>query len=770
MTGTPLRRRLFALAVAGILPLAVMAGIGLYALERQQSAQAERVGLELARSVGNAVDAELRNSIATLEALATTPTLDAGDPAAFRDRAERVVVARPDWVAVVLADATGTPLVDTRSLAEARLPPIGDRESLDRAIDIDGPVVGSLIRYADTGWIFAVRVPVHRDGRLRYVVSALVRPGAIRRVLTRQQVPGDWVISIVDSHGLRVARSRAHAANLGGRLSESVQRVVDRGEAEGFGVAYTLEGQRIFTPYSRLASCGWIAVIGIPTAMVDAAGLRSLEVYGSGILLSILLGTLGALWVARTITRPIADLRAAAEALGRRQVPRPPATTIQEIREVGAALRTARDELAQAEADREDLLSRERRARAAAEMADRAKDEFMAVLSHELRTPLNAVYGWARLLQGGQVTDPAMIARATEAIVRNADVQVRLVDDLLDVSRITSGKMRLDVRRVDLPPVLRAALDAVRPAAEARNIRVHSQLDPTAGPVAGDPARLQQVVWNLLMNAVKFTPTGGRVQLTLQRAATDVEITVSDTGQGIASEMLPHIFEPFRQADSSSTRIHGGLGLGLALVKHLVQLQGGTVAAHSAGEGLGAAFTVTLPVLVAEVPAGTTGHETVAAGPVEAHTRLVPLDGRRVAVVDDDAEGLVVAAAILARAGADVRTCTSAPEALALLQQWRPDVLVSDIEMPGEDGYALIRKVRALPQDAGGRTPAVALTAYGRPQDRPLALAAGYNMHVPKPVDPGELTAIVAGLAGGESGLSPWTIAISGERREPLDV
>jgi signal transduction histidine kinase/ActR/RegA family two-component response regulator len=742
MKGTPLRHRLFALAAAGILPLAIMAAVGLYALAQQQHAQVERVGLELARSVSMAVDAELRSSTAVLETLATSLTLDTDDLAGFEEHARRVLSPRPAWTAIVLAGPDGTPLVDTRSARGQPLLPIAEPESFTQVVRTRAPTVGSLKQHANGEWLFAVRVPVVRGGTLRYIMTALVRPVTIRDMLTRQQVPEDWVISIVDAHGVRVARSRGHDENLGGRLSESVQRVVDGGGTEGVGLAYTLEGQRIFTPYSRIGTTGWVSVLGLPTSPVDAAAYRSLAVLGGGVVISIGLGIIGALWVARKITRPMDDLRAAAEAVGRRQIPRPVRTSIQEIRDVDAALATASEQLARSELERDDLLRKERDARKAAESADRAKDEFMAVLSHELRTPLNAVYGWARMLQSGHVRDAETVARATDAIVRNADVQLQLIDDLLDTSRITTGKMRLDIRCVDLQPVLREALDAVRPAAEAKGIGIDAVLHPAF--VSGDPARLQQIAWNLLMNAVKFTPKGGRVRLALEREDSQIRIVISDTGQGISPEILPHVFERFRQADSSSTRKHGGLGLGLALVKHLTELHGGTVAAESTGEGRGSTFIVTMPVAAGEVTNDLTpeAQQDRAAG----NSKLVRLDGLHVLVTDDDREGAALAQAILTRAGATVRTCQSAADALHQLRHWRPDVLVSDIEMPGEDGYTLIRNVRALGADTGGATPAIALTAYGRPQDRVRSLAAGFNIYVPKPVDPEELTGIVAGI------------------------
>jgi signal transduction histidine kinase/ActR/RegA family two-component response regulator len=386
-------------------------------------------------------------------------------------------------------------------------------------------------------------------------------------------------------------------------------------------------------------------------------------------------------------------------------------------------------------------------AREAADAANRTKDEFLATLSHELRTPLNAVYGWARMLRAGQIREEAA-ERALEAIIRNANAQVQLIDDLLDVSRIIAGKMRLDVRSVDLKAVIEAALDAVRPAAAAKEISLQSVLDSNAAPVMGDPARLQQVVWNLLLNAVKFTPKGGRVQVHLLRINSHVEIVVSDTGQGIPAEVLPFIFARFRQGDSSSTRAQSGLGLGLALVKHLAELHGGSVGAQSGGEGKGATFIVKLPLSIAQIPTEPTPRVHPTATPLGAALHAVRLDGIRVLVVDDDQDALDLASAILSAAGATVRTCRSVGVALELLAQWRPDVLVSDIEIPEEDGYSLIRKVRALEADRGGKTPAIALTAYGRTQDRMRSLTAGYNMHVPKPVDPGELTTIIASLAG----------------------
>jgi signal transduction histidine kinase len=380
-------------------------------------------------------------------------------------------------------------------------------------------------------------------------------------------------------------------------------------------------------------------------------------------------------------------------------------------------------------------------ARSAAEAANQAKDEFLSTLSHELRNPLNAVSGWATMLAGGQLNEEQS-RRAIQIILRNAQAQVRLVDDLLDMSNVVSGRMRLAVQAVDLGQVIEGVLDAVRPGADAKGIRIQSVLEAPGAPVSGDAGRLQQVVWNLLSNAVKFTPKGGRVQVKVQHVKSHVEIIVSDTGVGIRVDVLPYIFDRWRQGDSSSARPQAGLGIGLALVRHLVELHGGSVFAESPGEGQGATFVVKLPLMIAEVREQPIAHRS---SPSLADPSLA---GVRILVIDNDPTAVDLIVEVLSQAGGDVRGCGSADVALQMLAQWRPDVLVSDIEMPGQDGYTLIRKVRALSPEQGGKTPAVALTAFSRPEDRIRSLMAGFNIHVSKPVDPGELAAIIASLAG----------------------
>ncbi len=392
-----------------------------------------------------------------------------------------------------------------------------------------------------------------------------------------------------------------------------------------------------------------------------------------------------------------------------------------------------------------------RRALKQAEDANRMKDEFLATLSHELRTPLTSILGWARMLGNGQL-DEVNTARALETIQRNAKAQSQLIEDILDVSRVITGKLRLEVQPVDLTALIESSMNAVLPAAEAKGIRLQRVLDSGASMVSGDPSRLQQVIWNLLSNAIKFTPKGGRVQVKLERINSHVEIIVTDDGQGISPDVLPFIFERFRQADSTTTRTHGGLGLGLAIVRHLVEMHGGTVEVESLGEGHGSTFTVKLPLVavrslnVRRASDAERVHPTASNG----STFNCPpeLDGLRLLVVDDEEDTRVVLKMVLEKCGASVITASTAREALAALKETRPDVLISDLGMPEEDGYALIKKVRALSEEDGGNTPSAALTAYARVEDRMKVLRSGFQIHISKPVEPEELVAVVANLAG----------------------
>jgi len=402
----------------------------------------------------------------------------------------------------------------------------------------------------------------------------------------------------------------------------------------------------------------------------------------------------------------------------------------------------------QAEIERTSLLERADEARALAETANRMKDEFIAMISHELRTPLNSMLGWTRLLRAGKLDRPTH-ERALDIIERNARSQARLLEDLMDLTRIITGKMWLDVQPVNLASVVEAAVESIRPAADFKGIQLDIVFDPNVGPITGDPSRLQQVVWNLLSNGVKFTPGGGRVELRLDQLESYVAISVIDTGVGIPEEFLPFVFDRFRQVDSSHSRNQGGIGLGLAIVRHLVEMHGGTIKAASSGKGKGARFTAILPMNAPKIDPQLV-ETSIAPYSFDEFANLfetsTSLAGLRVLVVDDQADARELLATVLTGCGADVMTVSSADEALSAIEESKPSVLVSDIEMPERDGHSLIRQVRSIEGEQGARILAVALTAHARAEDRMRALAAGYDMHIPKPVEPAELIAVIASL------------------------
>ncbi|HEX8565589.1 MAG TPA: ATP-binding protein [Pyrinomonadaceae bacterium] len=410
------------------------------------------------------------------------------------------------------------------------------------------------------------------------------------------------------------------------------------------------------------------------------------------------------------------------------------------------------DQAQKAIKEREEALIREQEVRKQAEIASQSKDEFLGLLSHELRTPLNAILGWTRMLTSSQM-DAATVTSAIQTIDRNARLQARLIEDMLDVSRIMSGKLRLDTQPVDLTSVIHAAVDTLRPAAEAKEIRVYVVLDYGVGQVLGDSVRLQQITWNLLSNAIKFTPKQGSVKVFLERVNSHLELTVSDTGSGIEEEFLPYVFDRFRQADSSTTKKYGGLGLGLAIVKQLVELHGGTVEAANRKDESGAIFTVKLPLMVVRQGAEQRGRDLSRVHPVAGGGEIAfdcppELTGIKILAVDDEPDARFLLTAILEKCGAEIKTCESATQAIDLLEEFHPDILISDIGMPEEDGYALIKRVRDAERGTPKRIPAVALTAFARVEDRLKALSAGFNMHVPKPVEPAELAMVIASLVG----------------------
>jgi len=722
-----LRRRFLVLAAAGILPLAAMSGIALWALVQQQTVQAERAALELARALGTAVDAELRRSTSVLEALAASLRLDDGDLKGYYQESRRVVASRPFWLALNLAEPSGKVLLNTLFPFGSALPSIVERESFDKTVRTLQPSIGNLSKGGPGGDIgFTVRVPVMRDGKLRYVLTAVVTPDAILEIVNRQRVSDGWVISVFDAKGMRVARSRAHKEYLGMPASPSLVRLMENGASEGSGDTVALEGDAIVAAYVRLDGSGWAVAPGIPVAFVNQGVARSVAVYGGGIVLSILLGGLAALVVARGIRRPIARLSEAAQALGRGEKPMPPDTDIREIREAAQALLAADTERSHGEAEREELLRRERAARAAAEQASRAKDEFLAMLGHELRNPLGAVANAVRLLEHPRTTEETAL-HARQIIARQVDHLARMTDDLLDAGRTITGKIALQRQPVDLAAAVADTLTTLKPRTERHRLVVEMQ----PSWIDADPTRLEQIVANLVVNAVKYTLEGGTIRIGVREESGAAVLRVADEGIGMPPELVATAFDLFVQGARGLDRSYGGLGIGLTLVRRLAELHGGSVKASSAGPGLGSEFTVCLPAI--RVPA--------AVRQLSSGQRPVPT--RDILIIEDNADARETLRKLLELAGHRVRTASDGAAGLEAALAALPEVALVDIGLPKLDGYEVARRIRAATD--GGRTPLlIALTGYGLEEDRQRALAAGFDAHLVKPFDEDELGKLLA--------------------------
>ena len=569
-------------------------------------------------------------------------------------------------------------------------------------------------------------IPVGRplttpDGTFDGILVATVLPEAYREFFTTLDVGPDGVISVLHPDGVVLFREPSNANPINAAAKDDPILALARQKPIGVRHGPLVSGGRPFiSAYRAVGQPPVVVAVSLSEDDVLEDWRRQRRVTAAAY--GALTLTLGAMVMA--LFR-VVDARTRAE----REL-----DAIQE-QEAGR-LRDANEQL-------EAALERERRARKETETASYLKDEFLMTVSHELRTPLTAIYGWARVL-GTKAMDPPQQARAIAAIERNAHAQTRLIEDLLDVSRAISGKLRLDSRPINVADVLRAAVETVSPAMAAKRITFEIGMDPETPSIMADPDRLQQIAWNLLSNAIKFTPEGGRVRLELTRTDTQVEIVVSDTGGGIEADFLPYVFDRFRQGDAGSKRRYGGLGLGLAIVRHLVELHGGTVTAESPGEGEGATFRVSLPVNPIRVDEGAERAPAKGARPRAATDRL---DGIRVLVVDDEVDARELFGSILNSAGASVVTAESAAAALRILADEPVDVLITDIEMPGEDGYNLLAQATALRQ--GAPLVAIAVTAYARTVDRRRALEAGFSWHLAKPIEPAELVSIVASLRQG---------------------
>ena len=720
-----LRTRLLYLAAAAFVPLAIMSGVSLLALLHQQRQQYERAGIELARALATAVDAELQRSISVVEVLAALPMLDEGRMVQFHRTLGDVLRRKPTWLTIVLADPSGKLLIDASRPLGAALGPTVERESFEQVVATMKPVIGYLARGMSGVYAVPVRVPVVRNGELRYVLTAVVKTDGILEIITRQRVPQDWVVSIFDGRRMRVARSRQHDKYLGGSPAPGLEALMLKGGDEGSGIAPALEGESVYTTYSRSYESGWTVAIGIPRPYVELAALRSLIGYGGGLLISIALAILAALIVGRGIERPMAELSAAARALGRRERLELPHTPIAEIRQVADSLAVAADERARGEAEREQLLEREQQARAIAEAANRSKDEFLAMLGHELRNPLGALANAAHLLGAA---DQETRAHARAVIGRQVEHLARMTDDLLDAARAMTGKIMLQRQALDLADAAARALSTLRASGRTGQRRIVQALEETW--VDADPTRIEQIIGNLIGNALKFTPEGGTITVSVARQGDEALLRVADTGIGMAPELAARVFEPFVQGERPLDRSQGGLGIGLTLVRRLAELHGGSAAAHSEGEGRGSVFTVRLPAM--DAPAAARGR-TLAPSAVPA---------RDVLVVEDNADARETLRRMLELAGHRVRVAADGEAALDAVHAAVPEVALIDIGLPKMDGYEVARRIRVDLHDK--RPLLVAITGYGLPEDRNRSREAGFDVHLVKPVDQATLAQVLS--------------------------
>ncbi|HEX4781491.1 MAG TPA: ATP-binding protein [Usitatibacter sp.] len=713
MKRTPLRRQLVLVALVAILPLAAIAALGIALIFDQQREAEQRRMLDVARALTTAVDNELNRSISGLQVLAAASEQDNLDLDSFRDLARRALLREHAWRALVLDDPEGRRIVHT-DFPNGGFPPNPDPNDVKRVAMEGKPRVGNL-KNGKLGYAFGVRVPIFKDGRVHYVLSALVPPGPILDIVLRQKVPQDGVISVFDAKGSRVARSRAHEQFLMTPPAPRLQEIIDTAGDEAIGTTTTLEGESIFTAFARAPDSHWSVAIGLPLSGVGVAARRTTAFYAAALALSLLGGLLAALIIARRINQSMLDLRHAAQALGAGGEPLPVESGVREVSEVADALSAAARERRTAEAERERLLQREHLARTEAETANRAKDQFLAMLGHELRNPLAAISNAAGLLEMPGAT-PQTGARAREIIRRQVSHLARLTDDLLDAARAILGKIELRTEPVDLAAIASHALGSLAASGRSSRHRIEPQF--AEAWVQGDPMRLEQLVTNLLVNAVKYTPEGGRIAVRTGRSGGESFVIVGDDGIGMSPELAARAFDLFVQGQRDIDRSHGGLGIGLTLVRRIAELHGGSATLKSDGDDLGTEFTIRIPA--AERPSGTAGAQ--ARGTSAQRSILLIEDN------DDARETMQVLLELMGHRVEIARDgVTGLEKALALA----PDIAIVDLGLPGLDGFEVARRMRASALVRG--TYLVALTGYGSTDVRREALEAGFDAHLTKP-------------------------------------
>jgi signal transduction histidine kinase len=586
------------LLVAGtLLPVVLFAAAIVLRLSNQERVASERIMLREARNLASTVENEFSSTARTLQALAVSEQLYQGDLDSFHNEAKRLTATQPTWLTTMLLSPDGQELLNGRHSLSRPMPYTHEPKSLERLIETRQPTVGDLGEgQLGHDFTFPVLVPVIQDGSLQYILTALITPETLASIVVAHiPIDGEWTRVIVDGQGIVAARTRSPERFVGKSGTPSFLQRIGAAK-EGVYRDTSLDGKQVYVAFSRVHNTSWTVAVTVPVDVMQRPGQRAMWlVVGPGVALLLVSGV-GAFLLSRQIARSITKAALAAEALAKGEPPQVSTLSIREIVLLGQSLEFAANLLAQREQERTENLMRAELAREEAEAANRIKDEFLAVLSHELRTPLNPIVGWSSLLRTGRL-DAQKTAFALEAIERNAKLQTQLIEDLLDVSRIMQGKLNFNMMSVNLGTIVEAAVETVRLTAEAKSIDIQTDLDLTVGQVLGDPTRLQQVILNLLSNAIKFTNEGGNVIVRLSKAGSLAQVQVSDSGKGIHPDFIDHVFEYFRQEDGTTTRKFGGLGLGLAIVRNLVELHGGTVQAESMGEGQGATFTVRLPLL-----------------------------------------------------------------------------------------------------------------------------------------------------------------------------
>ena len=707
--------RLLLLAASGLLPLLLVliwGGNHLFA-ERRNAAQ--QSSLALSRALATAVGSEVRSIEALLEQMGTSDELERADLRSFHLSARREA-EQLGWRQVSLADGDGRILLRSNQPFDHFTPEVIDRGSLEQVIAARRPAVTRVVRSpVDKVETFAVRVPVVRDDRVVYVLTAVLPIDVIGKVLQRQGIPTDSVASVFDQAGRRIGRSRPSSALY---ANAPLQKMLDSGATQGTGVTRTVEGDFVYTGFTRLPDLGWTVAVGTSVQHVNRGFYPLLGAIGVGLAASLALALMLAWVLARRVTEPIERLKGAAAALGRGDPVMLPPLEIAELDDVASALRTAALE--------RDLATQERsEALRLAEEANRSKDQFMAMLGHELRNPLAPIANAVQLmaLKGDEST-----AQERRIIERQLVHVTRLVDDLLDVSRITSGRLALTRKPIRVVHVLEQVADTIQPLLAKRTLALDIAPPIEEAWVNGDESRLVQVFNNLLVNAVKFTGPRGTIRVKATVVGGAAEVTVTDDGIGISADDLGHVFDLFYQAPQTSERARGGLGLGLPIVRSLVEMHGGSVAARSAGAGLGTSLVVHLPLC-----------EPPAAAPKPA-AKTAGRGSGRVLVVDDNQDAADTCATLLEMTGYEVRVAYTPQAALDALAEFPPDLAILDIGLPGMNGYELARamKQRGYP----GRL--VALTGYGQAADMAASKAAGFDAHLTKPVTPSDLVQLVS--------------------------